>query len=240
MNRTNPDDVIAPDDFIAPKCNEEIDILFQDEHLLLINKPSKLLSLSGKNPANLDSVHYRIRQLFPTALMIHRLDLGTSGIMVIALNKDISRLLNRQFSERQVTKTYTALLAGRVDQERGTIALAIAKGEFPYQKICHETGKAALTEYQLLGHEDFNFHDQSHPVSRVLYTPHTGRTHQLRIHSQQFGHPIIGCDLYSGQAGSVFENSEHMADRLMLHATTLEFHHPIHGERILGKSPCPF
>jgi len=229
-----------PDDFIAPTCNEEIEILFQDEHILLINKPTKLLSLSGKNPANLDSVHYRIRQLYPSALMIHRLDLGTSGIMVIALNKDISRQLNRQFSERQVTKTYTALLAGRFSEKKGTIDLPIAKGEFPYQIICHETGKAALTEYQLLGHETVSCNDQSYPVSRVLYKPHTGRTHQLRIHSQQVGHPIIGCDLYTGAAGSVFEHSQRMADRLMLHATTLEFNHPITGEPILGQSPCPF
>lgn len=241
-------DLIAPDDFIAPKCHEEIDILFQDEHILLINKPTKLLSLSGKNPANLDSVHYRIRQQFPSALMIHRLDLGTSGIMVIALNKDISRQLNRQFSERQVGKTYTALLAGHLnanqdsldDVVKGTIDLPIAKGEFPYQIICHETGKPALTEYQLLGNEIFNGNDQAYPISRVLYKPYTGRTHQLRIHSQQYGHPIIGCDLYTGQAGSAFENSEHMADRLMLHATTLEFNHPVSGERIFGKSPCPF
>lgn len=229
-----------PDDFIAPKCDEEIEIIFQDEHILLINKPTKLLSLSGKNPANLDSVHYRIRQQFPTALMIHRLDLGTSGIMVIALNKEISRILNRQFSERKVTKTYTAVLAGQVNQEGGSINLPIAKGEFPYQKTCHETGKPALTEYQLLSHENVVIHGQTFPVSRVLYRPHTGRTHQLRIHSQQLGHPIIGCDLYTGAAGSTFENSEHMADRLMLHATTLEFNHPVGGKRILGHSPCPF
>lgn len=223
-----------PNDFIAPPCDEEIEILFQDEHILLINKPTKLLSLSGKNPANLDSVHYRIRQEFPSALMIHRLDLGTSGIMVIALNKEISRLLNRQFSERQVNKTYTALLAGHLKQAQGTIELSIAKGEFPYQKICDETGKPALTEYQLLGHENVQHNNQTHAVSRVLYKPHTGRTHQLRIHSQQLGHPIIGCDLYTGK------DSEHMAKRLMLHATSLEFNHPISGERILGQCPCPF
>ena len=225
---------INPDDFIAPQCNEEIEILFQDEHILLINKPTKLLSLSGKNPANLDSVHYRIRQDFPTALMIHRLDLGTSGIMVIALNKEISRLLNRQFSERQVKKTYTALLAGHLTPESGQIELPIAKGEFPYQKICHETGKTALTEYQCLSHELFLHNAKEHKVSRVLYTPHTGRTHQLRIHSQQLGYPIIGCDLYSD--GS----TEQMADRLMLHATRLDFNHPISGERIKAQCPCPF
>ncbi|OUS40542.1 RNA pseudouridine synthase [Oleispira antarctica] len=231
---------INPDDFIAPRCDEEIEILFQDEHILLINKPTKLLSLSGKNPANLDSVHYRIRQIFPTALMIHRLDLGTSGIMVIALNKDISRLLNRQFSERQVNKTYTALLAGQLEQSHGKIELAIAKGEFPYQKICSDTGKAALTEYQCLGHEVFSHDSKKHKISRVQFKPHTGRTHQLRIHSQQLGHSIIGCDLYPNSNDCPDGNTELMANRLMLHATRLEFNHPISGERILATCDCPF
>ena len=229
-----------PDDFIAPHCNEVIDILFQDEHILLINKPSKLLSLSGKNPANLDSVHYRLIQNFPTALMIHRLDLGTSGIMVIALSKEISRILNRQFSERLVTKTYTALLAGHVENNKGKIELPIAKGEFPFQKICFENGKPATTEYQLLAYEDFLHAGHSYSVSRVRYKPLTGRTHQLRIHSQQLGHPILGCDLYAGEHGSAFAQSEHMASRLMLHATTLELSHPITGERIMARCPCPF
>jgi tRNA pseudouridine32 synthase/23S rRNA pseudouridine746 synthase len=228
------------DNFIAPPCNEEIKIVFQDEHILLINKPTKLLSLSGKNPANLDSVHYRIRQNFPSALMIHRLDLGTSGIMVLALNKEISAKLNRQFSERLVKKTYTVLLAGHLASEQGLIELPIAKGEFPYQKICHASGKAALTEYQLLGYEDYQHKQRhnaaEHPVSRVLYTPHTGRTHQLRIHSQQLGHPILGCDLYPSPDGA----TEHMAERLMLHATRLEFNHPISGERIIAECDCPF
>ncbi|MFT7410759.1 MAG: tRNA pseudouridine32 synthase/23S rRNA pseudouridine746 synthase [Oleispira sp.] len=224
------------DDFIVPLCYDNIEILFQDEYFLLINKPTKLLSLSGKNPANLDSVHYRIRQDFPSALMIHRLDLGTSGIMVLALNKEISAKLNRQFSERLVKKTYTALLAGHTAKEKGLIELPIAKGEFPYQKICHDRGKSALTEYQLLAHENFRHNEQEYPVSRVIFHPHTGRTHQLRIHSQQFGHPILGCDLYNSPDGS----TEHMADRLMLHATRLEFNHPISGERIIADCDCPF
>jgi tRNA pseudouridine32 synthase/23S rRNA pseudouridine746 synthase len=223
-------------DFIAPPCYENIEILFQDEHILLINKPTKLLSLSGKNPANLDSVHYRIRQDFPSAQMIHRLDLGTSGIMILALNKEISAKLNRQFSERFVKKTYTALLAGHTAKEQGRIELPITKGEFPYQKICHDNGKPALTEYQLLAHENFLHNEQEYPVSRIIFRPHTGRTHQLRIHSQQLGHPILGCDLYNSADGS----TEHMADRLMLHATRLEFNHPISGERIITDCNCPF
>ncbi len=230
----------SADNFIVPPCLQEIDILFYDEDILLINKPTKLLSLSGKHPANLDSVHYRIRQLFPTALMIHRLDLGTSGIMVLALNKTSNRLLNRQFSERNVQKTYTALLAGKLSRGQGSINLPIAKGEFPYQKICHQHGKSALTEYQLQRHEEFFFKGHAFPVSRVILRPFTGRTHQLRIHSQQMGHAIIGCDLYSDKQLGEIDNSEQMAERLMLHATTLEFDHPVTGERILAKVPCPF
>jgi tRNA pseudouridine32 synthase/23S rRNA pseudouridine746 synthase len=225
------------DPFIAPPCNEEIEVLFQDEHMLLINKPTKLLSLSGKNPANLDSVHYRLRQHFPSALMIHRLDLGTSGIMMIALSKNISTKLNRQFSERQVNKTYTALLAGHIQQKQGLIELPIAKGEFPHQKICYNTGKSALTEYTALAYEvHTDESNNQHPVTRVLYKPHTGRTHQLRIHSQQIGHPIIGCDLYPSLDGSTIQ----MAKRLMLHATSIEFNHPSSGERILARCDCHF
>lgn len=98
------------DTFIAPPCHEEIEILYQDNHLLLINKPSGLLSLSGKNPQNLDSVHYRLVQIFPDCTLVHRLDFGTSGLMVIARNKMINAALCQQFSQRSVTKEYSALL----------------------------------------------------------------------------------------------------------------------------------
>lgn len=225
-----------PDDFIAPPCDEEIEILFQDEYILLINKPTKLLSLSGKNPANFDSVHYRLVQEYPSALMIHRLDLGTSGIMIIALNKTISAKLNRQFSERLVKKTYIALLSGHMNTQQGQINLPVAKGDFPYQKICQKTGKAALTDYQLINLEDHSHQGSTHPVSRVNYHPLTGRTHQLRIHSQQIKHPILGCDLYPSEDGT----TTHHANRLMLHATDLEFEHPISGELIKAHCPCPF
>lgn len=225
-----------PDDFIAPQCNEEIEILFQDEHILLINKPTKLLSLSGKHPANLDSVHHRLIQDYPSALMIHRLDLGTSGIMIIALNKTVSAKLNRQFSERRVKKSYTALLSGHMNSEQGQIHLPIAKAEFPYQKVCQRMGKAALTDYRLINHEDYSHQGRIHPVSRVNYQPLTGRTHQLRIHSQQIEHPILGCDLYPSNDGS----TTHFANRLMLHATQLEFEHPISAELFKAHCPCPF
>ncbi len=214
------------DNFIAPTCYEEIDILFQDEHILLINKPSGLLSLSGKHPANLDSVHYRLVKDFPGALMVHRLDLGTSGIMVIALNKAVVKQINTQFSQRQVKKTYCAILDGIIENDSGVIDFPIGKAEFPLQKICYEHGKLASSHYQVI--------ERLNNSTRVIFTPLTGRTHQLRIHSHEMGHPILGCDLYGT------EESFNKSERLMLHASTLEFEHPVTGKKIMATCPCPF
>jgi len=218
------------DPFIVPVCYQHIEILSQDEHLLLINKPTGLLSLSGKHPLNKDSVHFRLIQDFPTATLLHRLDFGTSGIMVVALNKPINAHITKQFQARNVDKQYTALLLGHLVDDEGVIEYPIAKDKpnFPLQKICLETGKVALTKYQVVER-------LTDPVStKVIFTPVTGRTHQLRIHSQQIGNPILGCDLYAS------DEAFFMAQRLMLHATTLEFDHPITGERIMGICPCPF
>ena len=227
------------DPFIVPLCHEQISILYQDEYLLLINKPSALLSLSGKHPLNKDSVHFRLVQDFPSATLVHRLDFGTSGIMVVALNKEINAHIGKQFQARTVTKTYTALLHGHItdnaianknSQQKNIIDLPIAKDppNFPLQKICHETGRSAISEYRIIEHLESTL------ASRVIFTPITGRTHQLRIHSREIGHPILGCDLYAS------DEAFHMADRLMLHATTLHFDHPITGERVEGLCPCPF
>ena len=222
------------DPFIVPVCHEDIEILFQDEHLLLINKPTGLLSLSGKHPLNKDSVHFRLVQDFPTATMLHRLDFGTSGIMVVALNKQINAHITKQFQARSVDKSYTALLHGHLHghlaNDEGVIEFPIAKDKpnFPLQKICFETGKAALTNYQVVER-------LTEPVAtKVIFTPVTGRTHQLRIHSQQIGHPILGCDLYAS------DEAFFMSQRLMLHATTLEFDHPVTGRRVKGDCSCPF
>jgi tRNA pseudouridine32 synthase/23S rRNA pseudouridine746 synthase len=219
-----------PDTFIAPPCPDEITILFQDEHLLLINKPGGLLSLSGKNPLNKDSVHFRLVQKFPTATLVHRLDFGTSGIMVVALNKSVNAHIGKQFQASAVTKRYTAILYGRVQSECGVIEFPIAKDtdNFPLQKVCAESGKRALTQYTVIERT------VSPATTRVLFTPVSGRTHQLRIHSREFGHPILGCDLYGTNETFV------MAQRLMLHATHIEFDHPETGERVSGFSPCPF
>jgi tRNA pseudouridine32 synthase/23S rRNA pseudouridine746 synthase len=218
------------DNFVAPKCLEKIVVLFQDAHFLMINKPSGLLSLSGKNPLNKDSVHFRLVQDFPSAKMVHRLDLGTSGIMLIALNKQANANLSKQFELRSVVKTYVSVLAGHVIDDSGQINMPIAKDPllFPRLKTCVKHGKQAQTDYQVLER-------LQHPLStRVSYHPQTGRTHQLRIHSQHIGHPILGCDLYGTQ------QTQHAANRLMLHAEKLQFDHPVTGQRILGECVCPF
>ena len=217
---------LLPDDFIAPPCDGQIDILYQDDAILVINKPSGLLSLSGKNPLNKDSVHFRLVQLFPSALLVHRLDFGTSGIMLVALSKSIVKNLNQQFSNRQVHKTYTAMLYGQLKDESGIIDLPITKGEFPRQKICFDTGKLAQSEFEVI--------ERLSDRTKVMFKPLTGRTHQLRIHSLECGHPILGCDLYETQ------ESKSLSDRLMLHSSSLSFKHPVTGQEMTVESPCPF
>ncbi|QRG80114.1 RluA family pseudouridine synthase [Citrobacter sp. R56] len=227
------------DSFIAPPCHDKIEILYQDDHLVLINKPTGLLSLSGKNPQNIDSVHHRLVQIFPGCTLVHRLDFGTSGLMVIARNKAINAALCQQFSQRTVTKVYSALLCGHLNDNEGVIDAAIAKDPalFPLMSICAINGKPARSRYRVIERLYYEREDQTLlPVTRVALTPETGRTHQLRIHCQQLGHPILGCDLYGGRLLPGTERTP----RLMLHACQLHFVHPISLEKITANHACPF
>jgi tRNA pseudouridine32 synthase/23S rRNA pseudouridine746 synthase len=227
------------DTFIAPPCFDEIGVLYQDEHLALINKPSGLLSLSGKNPQNLDSVHHRLVQIFPGCTLVHRLDFGTSGLMVIALNKAINAALCLQFSQRSVTKVYTALLCGHLENDEGIIDAAIAKDPalFPLMSICSVSGKPARSRYKVIERFYRELEDGTLlPLTRVQLAPETGRTHQLRIHAQYLGHPILGCDLYGGLALPGTER----APRLMLHASELHFVHPVSGEPMAARCDSSF
>ena len=223
------------DSFIAPPCHDDIQILWQDEHLLLIDKPSGLLSLSGKNPQNFDSVHYRLVQAFPGCTLVHRLDFGTSGLMVVARNKAMNAALCQQFSQRSVEKVYSALLCGHVENDEGVIDAPIAKDPalFPLMSICAITGKPARSRYRVV--ERF-YQETGLPLTRVELTPETGRTHQLRIHCQRLGHPILGCDLYGGLDVPGAED----APRLMLHASELNFIHPVSGEPVSARHAAPF
>ncbi len=227
------------DTFIAPPCHDQIETVYQDDHLVLINKPAGLLSLSGKNPQNIDSVHHRLVQLFPGCTLVHRLDFGTSGLMLIARNKAINAALCQQFSQRTVTKIYSALLCGHLEHNEGVIDRAIAKdpARFPLMSICPLHGKPARSRYQVV---ERIYREQEKgallPLTRVQLTPETGRTHQLRIHCQQLGHPILGCDLYGGRLLPGTEQTP----RLMLHASELHFVHPISGRWMKARHPCPF
>ncbi|MCC4797346.1 RNA pseudouridine synthase [Enterovibrio norvegicus] len=237
MSATDSQNHTIVDDFVAPACEGFISLLYQDDDILLIDKPSGLFSLSGKNPLNWDSVHYRLvhgqegrTRAFPDAKLPHRLDFGTSGIMVVALHAESAKHLNKQFQDRAVQKQYMAMLEGWVSEDHGQITAAIAKDKtlFPRVKLCADTGKRSVSDYAVITRYP------NPQRTLVKYTPVTGRTHQLRIHSLSMGHPILGCDLYSS------DTSERLASRLQLHASDLFFVHPMTGEKVHGQSECPF
>lgn len=214
--------------YLVPHSREEIRILYADADLLLVRKPDLLLSIPGRHPLNKDCLISRLQQRYPSASIVHRLDLDTSGIMVVPLNREAHAHISRQFQERQVQKSYHAIVYGSVAADRGEIDLPIACdwANRPKQKICHEHGKAALTRYEVL--------ERMADRTRLLLRPVTGRSHQLRIHLRELGHPILGCDLYAHPEALA------MADRLLLHASRLAFEHPVSGEWLTGECPPDF
>ncbi len=216
--------------YLVPHSQEEIRILYQDEHLLLVRKPDLLLSIPGRHPLNKDSLITRLQLDYPSASIVHRLDLDTSGIMVIPLDRPTHAHISRQFQQRIVRKSCHALVYGRVECDEGEIDLPIACdwANRPRQKICHDGGKTALTRYRVLE----RLPDRN--CSRLLLSPVTGRSHQLRIHLRELGHPILGCDMYAHPEALA------MAPRLMLHATALAFEHPATGEWLSGECPPDF
>ena len=216
--------------FIVPTCHEDIIILYQDDTLLMVNKPTSLLSVPGKHPANRDCLISRVQQQLPDARIVHRLDMDTSGVMVLALNADNHRNLSRQFEQRQVHKEYEAIVFGLVEKEQGCIDFPIASDwpNRPKQKIDNDNGKPAQTYYTVLSR------DNQQQQTRLRLKPVTGRSHQLRIHLAHIGHPILGCDFYAHP--HAFEQSS----RLLLHATYLSMTHPASGRQIEQSSIAPF
>jgi tRNA pseudouridine32 synthase / 23S rRNA pseudouridine746 synthase len=214
--------------YIVPHSQEATRILYEDTDLLLVRKPDLLLSIPGRHPLNKDCLITRLQQDYPSATIVHRLDLDTSGIMIIPLNKPTHAHISRQFQERKVEKSYHAVVFGEVADDSGTIELPIRCDweNRPLQMVDHEQGKHALTHYQVLE----RFADRT----RVLLKPVTGRSHQLRIHMRELGHPILGCDMYAHAEALA------MADRLLLHATTIGFEHPTSGEWISGECAPDF
>lgn len=213
---------------IVPPCSEPVRTLYSDDQLLIVEKPSGLLSVPGRHPENKDCMITRVREQHPSAQVVHRLDMDTSGLMVVALTPDSHRHLSKQFEQRQTQKTYIAQVYGVPTPNNGTIEAPIICDwpNRPKQKICSETGKPATTHYEVLNAE--NDH------ARVKLTPVTGRSHQLRIHLAHIGHPILGCAFYA------HENALNASPRLLLHAHTLGFTHPSTEHWMAFESTVPF
>lgn len=217
-----------PPPYLVPHSQEDIAILYEDDDLLLVRKPDLLLSIPGRHPLNKDCLITRLQLRYPTASIVHRLDLDTSGIMVIPLNKPTHAHISRQFQQREVHKSYHAVVYGVMQQKAGEVDLPIACDweRRPLQMICQQRGKSALTRFEVLERYDDR--------TRVLLKLVTGRSHQLRIHMRELGHPILGCDMYAHATALA------MADRLLLHATTLGFTHPGTGQWLSGECPPDF
>lgn len=235
---------MPPNDFIVPFCDEPIRILYADQQLLFVDKPSGLLSVPGKHPDNKDCLISRVQQGeklidnnndtplagYPEARIVHRLDMDTSGVMVLALNAECHRALSRQFEQRQTEKQYHATVFGVVANDHGCIELPLIADwpNRPLQKVCVDSGKPALTHYDVIGRNTANH------SSQLRLKPITGRSHQLRIHLAAIGHPILGCSFYAHPQALA------ASARLLLHASLLTLHHPVSGECLTIDCPAPF
>ncbi|MDQ2075485.1 pseudouridine synthase [Marinimicrobium sp. ABcell2] len=215
--------------FVLPPCEEPLQLLHAASEYLVVDKPTRLLSVPGRSPKNRDCVISRLQAEYPGATAVHRLDFDTSGLMVVPLSKSALSHLSRQFQQRSVQKCYTALVYGLVEQDSGRIDLPIAPDpeQRPKYRITEE-GKASVTDYRVLGR------DPEANTSRVALYPVTGRSHQLRLHMQALGYPILGCGFYA------HPEALSMADRLLLHATELTFTDPATGKTVRFESAPPF
>ncbi len=191
----------------------DIEIPYSDKHLLIVNKPPGLLSVPGRGPDKRDCVLHRVQQSFPTARIVHRLDCATSGVMVLALDAQTHRELSRLFHDREVDKRYVAWVAGMLKECEGEVCAPLMTDwpNRPRQKV-DAAGKSAQTRYRVLQREK--------DKTRVHLFPVTGRSHQLRVHMQVLGHPILGDEFY----GDVARRDD--SERLLLHAERLAFQHP--------------
>jgi tRNA pseudouridine32 synthase/23S rRNA pseudouridine746 synthase len=203
-------------------------VLHQDAHILVLDKPSGLLSVPAKPPGPQDCLHARAVAAIPDALLIHRLDMETSGVMVFARSRLAQRHLNWQFERRQVRKTYVARVAGRVEADEGRVELPLIADwpNRPRQMVCFQRGKPAVTDWRVLAREA--------AVTRLELRPLTGRSHQLRVHCRALGHPILGDPFYADPAALA------AAPRLQLHAAALAFRHPDGGAWVEFTAPVPF
>lgn len=205
-----------------------LSIIHLDERLIVLDKPTGLLSVPGIGPEKADCLAARVDAAFPGARIVHRLDRDTSGVILMARDAIAHREMSIQFQDRLVSKRYEAIVMGEPAEDSGVIDLPMRKDfdHKPRQMIDHEHGRSAVTRWRVL--------ERKGDRSRVELEPLTGRSHQLRLHLQRLGHPILGDDLYAPPEGRA------MADRLLLHATWLEAIHPETAAPIAFASPAPF
>lgn len=207
---------------------DPLEVVHLDHELLVVNKPCGLLTVPGRGPLLSDCLITRIQADYPTALLVHRLDRDTSGVMVFALSASAQRHLGLQFEKRQTKKTYVARVWGQIEADVGTVDLPITVDwpNRPKQMICHETGRAAVTDWRVI--------KRGNAETRVKLSPKTGRSHQLRVHMLALGHPILGDSFYGNY------ESRDDATRLMLHSHRLRLRHPDGGEMMDFRAKLPF
>ena len=207
-----------------------VNIRYADEYLMIVEKPEGLLSVPGRGPDKQDCLMSRIQQQAPEALNVHRLDMDTSGLMLIARTPAIQRQLSHLFQTQAVDKHYTAVVAGLFESKSGTIDLPLICDwpNRPRQIVDHANGKPAQTLYKVIAQ------DKNNQTSRVTLTPKTGRTHQLRVHMQSLGHSVLGDRLYADKQDFL------KANRLLLHASKISFKHPVSGQVISVSSKPSF
>lgn len=216
-----------------PPTEPFLDILYQDDALLVLNKQSGLLSVPGKNAEHADCLESRAMKVDPAALLVHRLDMETSGVFIMARTKQAQRHLGFQFEKRNAKKTYVARVAGHIAEEFGTVDMPLICDwpNRPKQMVDHEKGRQAITHWAVLKRESA---EDGVAATRVQLTPQTGRSHQLRVHMLAIGHAILGDGLYASPP------EIQAANRLQLHAETLTVMHPEKKEFITFHSPAPF
>lgn len=204
-----------------------LSILHADHQIVVVDKPSGLLSVPGKGPELADCLLTRLQAVYPETLLVHRLDRDTSGVMVFALTPHAQRHLGLQFEKRQVRKNYVARVAGEMAEPTGEVDLPLAVDwpNRPKQRVDHENGRAAQTEWKVL--------KRGGGETRVRLSPKTGRSHQLRVHMLALGHPVLGDPFYA--TGPARDHP-----RLMLHSETLRLRHPDGGKGLTFRAAPPF
>lgn len=229
-----------PDFIYEPPMTPYLDIIYQDKDIVVLNKSSGLLSVPGRLPEHQDCLQNRVQRVLPTATVVHRLDMATSGIIIMALNKPAHVFISRQFEQRKTQKSYIARVYGHVKTQEGSVDLPLICDwpNRPKQKVDHDNGKPSLTHYKVLSYSDDQAleTDQENGIKSTLVklTPVTGRSHQLRVHMLALGHPILGDRLYAHQKALA------ASARLQLHAQHLSLAHPVTDEILNFNAPCPF